>query len=101
MSPGWIAVLVCVPVFWGYNWVVMKKALAYCGPFQFAAWRYLLGSAFLFAVMAILRRPFRVRPVCSVIWIGVLQSAGNTGLNMWALLGGPVGRAALLSCARE
>jgi drug/metabolite transporter (DMT)-like permease len=45
-------VLVCVPVFWGYNWVVMKKALDYTGPFQFAAWRFLLGSAILFTAMA-------------------------------------------------
>ncbi len=96
VSPGWIAVLVCVPVFWGYNWVVMKKALAYTGPFQFAAWRFLLGSAILFAAMAVMRRPFRVRPVSGVIWVGLLQTAANTGFAMWALLGGPAGRAALL-----
>ncbi len=97
VSPGWIAVLVCVPVFWGYNWVVMKKALAYTGPFQFAAWRFLLGSAVLFAAMAVMRRPFRVRPVSGVIWVGLLQTGANTGFIMWALLGGPAGRAALLS----
>jgi drug/metabolite transporter (DMT)-like permease len=99
VSPGWIAVLLGITALWGYNWVVLKKALAYTGPFQFAAWRFLLGSAILFLVIAVTRRPLRVRPVSKVIWVGLLQSAGNTGLNMWVLLMGPVGRAALLSYA--
>ena len=34
-----------------------------------------------------------------MIWIGVLGSAANTGLNLWVVLLGPVGRAALLSYA--
>ncbi len=92
----WGAVLVFVPVVWGYNWVVMKKGLAYAGPFEFAAWRFLLGSALLFGIAVVLKKPLRVRPLGPVIWVGLLQTAGNTGFTMWALLGGPAGRSALL-----
>ena len=38
-----VAILVFVPVAWGYNWVVMKKALAYAGPFEFSALRFAPG----------------------------------------------------------
>jgi drug/metabolite transporter (DMT)-like permease len=31
-----------------------------------------------------------------VIWVGLLQTAGNTALSLWALRQGPAGRSALL-----
>ncbi len=95
----WLFVLVFVPAIWGYNWVVMKEGLAYAGPFEFAAWRFMLGAVVLFAAMALTRRPFRVPAWGTVIAIGLLQTAGNTGFAMWALLGGPAGRSAILSYA--
>jgi hypothetical protein len=91
-----VAILVFVPVAWGYNWVVMKKALAYAGPFEFSALRFVLASLCLFAVLFLLKRPIRVRPMSGVIWAGLLQTAGNFGLTMWALLTGPAGRSAVL-----
>ena len=39
---------------WGYNWVVVKVALGYAGPFMFAALRTLLGGAALLAVIPFL-----------------------------------------------
>ena len=36
--------LIMLAFIWGYNWVVMKKVLAYCGPFDFAAAKHNLGS---------------------------------------------------------
>jgi drug/metabolite transporter (DMT)-like permease len=98
MSPRvkWFTILVFIPVAWGYNWVVMKKALAHSAPFTFSAVRFVLASFCLFAALAVLKRPFRVRPVASVILAGLLQTAGQFGLVMWALLTGPGGRSAVL-----
>jgi len=92
----WIAFLVFVPVAWGYNWVVMKRVLSYAGPFEFSAARFVLGSICLFAVLAVLSRPIRIRPLGAVFWAGLLQTGGNFGLLMWALTTGPAGRSALL-----
>jgi len=94
---AWSLVVFFVPAVWGYNWVVMKQGLAYAGPFAFAAWRYVIGAAVLFVVMAVGRRPFRIGSVGTVIWIGILQTAGNTALNLLALQSGPAGRSAILS----
>lgn len=92
----WIAVLVFVPVAWGYNWVVMKKALAYSGPFEFSAVRFVLGAVCLFAVLKLTGRPLQIRPLGAVVWAGLLQTAGNFGLTMWALMTAPAGRSAVL-----
>lgn len=96
---AWNLVIVFVPAVWGYNWVVMKQGLAYAGPFEFAAWRFLLGAAVLMAAMAVGGRSFRIPSVATVIWIGVLQTAANTALSLFALLSGPAGRSAILSYA--
>jgi drug/metabolite transporter (DMT)-like permease len=92
----WWTALVVVPLVWGYNWVVMKKALAFVGPFEFAAWRFLLGSALLFAALWLTGRPVLLRPLLPVAWVGLLQTAGNTALSLFALSQGPAGRAAVL-----
>jgi drug/metabolite transporter (DMT)-like permease len=88
--------LVLVPLVWGYNWVVMKSALSYAGPFEFAAMRFVPASLVLLAVLALLRRPILVRPLLPVAFAGVLQTAVNTGLSLLALRTGPAGRSALL-----
>jgi drug/metabolite transporter (DMT)-like permease len=92
-------ILVVLPLIWGYNWVVMKRAMDYIGPFEFAAWRFLLGSAVLFLILAALRRPLRVRPLGPLALVGFFQYAANMGLVLWALRGGPAGRSALLNYA--
>lgn len=85
-----------VPVLWGYNWVVMKSGLAYMGPFAFAAWRFVPAGLLLLALLALLGRPVLVRPLAPVAWSGILQTAVNTALSLFALRTGPAGRAALL-----
>ncbi len=91
-----VLALVLVPGIWGYNWVVMKKALTFVGPFEFAAWRFIPAALLLLAVIAVQGQPLRVRPLGPVIWVGLLQTAGNTALSLWALRQGPAGRSALL-----
>ena len=49
---------------WSYNWIVMKQALAYSGPFEFSALRYIGGSVVLFVVLMIRGEPLRPPRCC-------------------------------------
>lgn len=95
---AWPAVvaLLLVPFIWGYNWVVMKSALSFIGPFEFAAWRFVPAGVLMLGSMAALRRPLLVRPLGQVAWAGILQAGVNTALSLFALRTGPAGRSALL-----
>src|SRR3569623_3021927 len=81
-----LAALFALALIWGYNWVVMKRALAYMGPFQFAAARMLLAALMLFAVVIVTKRPWRPRALPQTLLIGLLQTCGFSALIMWALL---------------
>lgn len=89
--------LMVLTIIWGYNWVVMKSALAYAGAFQFAALRTFIGALCLFAVLLLLRRPFRVREMPTLLLLGLLQTSGFTGLLIWALVEGGAGKTAVLT----
>jgi drug/metabolite transporter (DMT)-like permease len=82
---------------WGYNWVVMKQALAYASPFDFAAWRTLPAALLLFGVM--LARGQSTAPPAggALILLGLLQTAGFIGLATWALVEGGAGKTSVLA----
>jgi len=94
-----VMILIVLPLVWGYNWVVMKRAMDYIGPFEFAAWRFLLGAVVLFGILAAMKRPLKVRALGPVVLAGLFNYAANMGLVLWALRGGPAGRSALLNYA--
>ena len=81
---------------WGYNWVVMKKALAYVGPFDFSALRTLFGAAALMLVLVALRRPMRISAWPRVVLLGVLQTGAFSVLIQMALLQGGAGKTSIL-----
>jgi drug/metabolite transporter (DMT)-like permease len=81
---------------WGYNWVVMKKALAYVGPFDFSALRNVFGAAALFLVLKVLRRPMRIQAWPRVALLGLLQTAFFSALIQLALLQGGAGKTSIL-----
>src|SRR3569623_1515227 len=91
-----LAALFALALIWGYNWVVMKRALAYMGPFQFAAARMLLAALMLFAVVIVTKRPWRPRALPQTLLIGLLQTCGFSALIMWALLAGGAGKGGVL-----
>jgi drug/metabolite transporter (DMT)-like permease len=91
-----LAALVLVPFLWGYNWVVMKSALAYVGPFEFAAWRFVPAGALLLVALALFDRARLTRPSWPVALGGILQTGVNTALSLFALRQGQAGQAALL-----
>jgi drug/metabolite transporter (DMT)-like permease len=94
---GAVLALLATIVLWAYSWVVMKQVLAWAGPFDFAALRYLIGAAVLFAVLLLLRQSLRPPPLLATIVIGLCQTAAFQGLEQWALLDGGAGHVALLA----
>ncbi len=89
--------LFCLTFFWGYNWVVMKSALQFSGVFEFIALRTGIGAVCLFLIIAILRKPFKIKQWPTLLLLGLLQTSGFTGLLMWALVEGGAGKTAVLT----
>lgn len=89
--------LAILSAIWGYNWVIMKNAAQYAGPFQFSALRAVFGTAALFVLMAVRRQPLRLTAPWGVALLGVLQTAGFTALSQWALVHGGAGKTAVLA----
>ena len=82
---------------WGYNWVVMKIAVQYAPPIEFAALRMLLGAAVLFAALLATRKSLRPERPAAFFWIGLFQSGGFVALATWAVLIAGAGKVAVLS----
>ena len=94
---GALSALLATILIWAYSWVVMKQVLAHAGPLDFAALRYLLGAAVLFAALLLARQPRRPPPLLPTVLIGLCQTAAFQGLEQLALLGGGAGHVALLA----
>ena len=94
---GAVLALAATVLIWAYSWVVMKQALAYAGPLDFAALRYLLGALVLFAVLLLSGKSLRPPPLLPTALIGLFQTAAFQGLEQWALLEGGAGHVALLA----
>ncbi|HEX5048023.1 MAG TPA: DMT family transporter [Gammaproteobacteria bacterium] len=82
---------------WGYNWVVMKIAMRYCGPLDFAALRGGFGVLVLFGVLVALRVPLKPRHVGMTMLLGLFQTTGFVGLISWSLTAGAAGKSAVLA----
>lgn len=82
---------------WSYNWIVMKQVLAWIGPFDFSALRFLFGTLVLLALMLARGRSLKPPPLGQTLLIGLVQTAGFQALVQWALVDGAAGRTALLA----
>ena len=91
------AALFMLTLIWGYNWVVMKLAVQYASPFQFAALRTFLGALVLFVVICFTKRPLGLKEFPTMLVLGLLQTIGFTGLLIWALVEGGAGKTAVLT----
>ena len=91
------AALFLLTLIWGYNWVVMKLAVQYASPFQFAALRTFLGALMLFLVLILTKRPLALKEFPTMLTLGLLQTVGFTGLLILALVSGGAGKTAVLS----
>ena len=91
------AALFMLTLIWGYNWVVMKLAVQFASPFQFAALRTFLGALMLFLVLVLTKRPLALKEFPTMLALGLLQTCGFTGLLIWALVSGGAGKTAVLA----
>jgi drug/metabolite transporter (DMT)-like permease len=81
---------------WGYNWVVIKVATADASPFALVAIRMVLGSAALFAISALARKPLKSPPAGPTALIGLCQVGLMTTFQTLALSTGGAGKTTLL-----
>jgi drug/metabolite transporter (DMT)-like permease len=95
-NAGPLLALGLLALIWGYNWVVMKVAMQYVGPMDFAALRGVLGAVLLFGVLKVVGAPFRPKYVVKTMFLGLFQTAGFVGLISWALNLGAAGKSAVL-----
>ena len=89
--------LFLLTLIWGYNWIVMKLAIQYATPFQFAALRTFIGALMLFIVLVISKRPLKLQEFPTMLALGLLQTCGFTGLLILALVVGGAGKTSVLS----
>jgi drug/metabolite transporter (DMT)-like permease len=82
---------------WSFNWIVMKRALHYIGPFDFSALRTLFGTALLFLLLAFRGESLAPTPLRSTILIGLAQTGAFQLLVQMALVEGGAGKMALLA----
>jgi drug/metabolite transporter (DMT)-like permease len=90
------AALASLALIWGCNWVVNKISLRYAGPFDFAAMRCVGAALVLFMILPLTGRSLRPVKVGPAMLLGLLQTAGFTGLSTWALVAGGAGNVAVL-----
>ena len=94
---GALLALVFLTLVWSFNWVVMKQAMRYAGPFDFSAIRYSIGTLVLFAVLLLRGRSLKPPPLLPMVLIGLAQTMGFQALVQWALVDGGAGKTALLA----
>jgi len=101
LSPQGSAVLALTVLIliWGYNWVVMKIAVQYAGPFDYAALRVMLSGCILLMILGWRGKSLWPKEVAGTFLVGLFQMAGFYGLSTWALVSGGAGRTAVLNYA--
>lgn len=94
--PALIA-LALMSLIWSLNWIVMKRAMQYIGPFDFSALRTLFGTTLLFALLWFRGESLRPPPWRDSILIGVAQTGAFQLLVQLSLVEGGAGKMALLA----
>jgi drug/metabolite transporter (DMT)-like permease len=93
---GPLIALGLLALIWGYNWVVMKVAMRYVGPMDFAALRGTFGAVLLFGLLGVLGVPLKPRHVVKTMFLGLFQTAGFVGLISLAISTGAAGKSSVL-----
>jgi drug/metabolite transporter (DMT)-like permease len=93
---GPLVALVALVVIWGYSWVLMKIALDYSHPFDFAALRVGIAAVFLFAIVGMRRRGLALPRYRMAALLGTLQVALFVVLSNFALVYAGPGKTSVL-----
>jgi drug/metabolite transporter (DMT)-like permease len=89
--------LALMSLIWSLNWIVMKRAMLYIGPFDFSALRTTFGTALLFALLWWRGESLAPPPLRDAIAIGVAQTGAFQLLVQLSLVDGGAGKMALLA----
>jgi len=87
---------VALVLIWGYSWVLMKIALDYAHPFDFAALRVAIAAALLFAIVAMRGRGLALPRYRMAALLGSLQVALFVVLSNFALVYAGPGKTSVL-----
>jgi drug/metabolite transporter (DMT)-like permease len=93
---GPVAALVALVLIWGYSWVLMKVALDYSHPFDFAALRVGIAAALLFAIVMMRGRGLALPRYRMAALLGTLQVALFVALSNFALVYAGPGKTSVL-----
>ena len=88
--------LIVLSLLWGYTWVMAKEGLDFAPPVAFAAQRCVGGALALLLVLKLSGRSLRWVAPGATLAIGLIQVAGFTLLQTWALVEGGPGKTAVL-----
>jgi drug/metabolite transporter (DMT)-like permease len=91
-----LAALVALVLIWGYSWVLMKIALAYSHPFDFAALRVGIAAVLLFAIVTMRGRGLALPRYRMAVLLGTLQVALFVALSNFALVYAGPGKTSVL-----
>ncbi len=91
-----LAALAAMILIWGYAWVLMKIALRYAHPFDFAALRTGLGALVLFGILVAKRRSLGLPRYRMALLLGTVQVSLFTALSHFALLHAGPGKTSVL-----
>lgn len=92
-----VAAVILLSVIWGTNVPYMKVALNFSGPTDFAFLRNFFGAIILFAILLLLKKPIFIKEAPKLFVLGIFQTAGFTGLLIWALVEGGASKTAVLT----
>lgn len=91
-----VLALLAVSIMWGYNWVIMKESMKFCGPLDFAAMRSFLGALLLLGFLLIRSARFFPKEPKLTILLGFFSTTGAMGLTNLALVEAGAGRTTVL-----
>jgi len=88
--------LIVLALIWSYSWIVGKSVMRYVGALDFAALRCGCGAVLMLVMLPLSGRSLKPPPWRPVLAIGVLQTAGMTGVSQLAMVTGGAGKTAVL-----
>ena len=91
-----VVALCLLSLIWAYNWIMLKEALQFAAPFDFAALRTAPSAIMLFAAMLWMKKPLAPASPGRLLLLGVFQTTGFMCFSSWALVAGAVGKSTVL-----
>ncbi len=90
------AAFLFIVLIWSYSWIVVKLALQFIGPFDFAFFRTFIGLIALFLIGILSKKIKTPKHIGLVALLGIFQTGIFLILACWALVAGGAGKTSIL-----